>query len=116
MPAYVLTFDLFKGDRSDYQKLHDALGRLKAAWATESACYVASAMAADKLAKHLRQFMHKKDVLTVDEMKPGTGHVSYGLSAEALDWKARHLKVLPAVPQLRSQLPVVPPRVKPRSR
>jgi hypothetical protein len=113
MPAYVLTFDLYRGDRSDYQKLDDALDRLKAVQATESAYYVASTISAGKLAEHLRQFMHKKDVLTVDEMKPGPGHASNGLSAETLAWKKRHLKASPVVPKLQSRLPV-PPNLKPR--
>ena len=47
--------------------------------------------------------MHAQDMLTVDEMHKGSGHTSYNLSAEALEWKKKHLKPVPTPPTFKTR-------------
>jgi hypothetical protein len=106
MPAYQISYDLHAEGRHDYQRLYDALDAAKAVAITESTWCLATAWDAAKLGAYLRKFMHSDDVLAVDELAPGRGHTSYGLSGDALAWRERHLASrLPVPPTLKSRLP-----------
>ena len=100
MPAYLITYDLSYADGQDYAKLIDMLNKSGAVRATESSWYFFSpTWTATQIGQHMKKFMHARDVLTVNEMTIGNNHVSYGLSPEAIAWRAKHL--IPAKPAVK---------------
>lgn len=92
MPAYLITYDLSYADGQRYEKLIEKLEEVGAVKLTESAWHFSTSWDATRLAKWIRKFMHNKDVLTVDELTRSTNHTSYGLSAEALEWRKRNIR------------------------
>ncbi len=91
MPKYVIQYDLSYADGQDYTVLIEKLEQSKAVRVTESCWYMSTSLDAAKLAKFFRQFMHKNDVLVVDEMAVCKNHSSYSLPSAALAWRNAHL-------------------------
>jgi hypothetical protein len=91
MPAYVIQYDLFKGDRSDYEGLYSALERSRAVRATESTWFVSTSWSAIEVKDHLRKFIHPDDSISVNVLAVGRGYASNNLSAAARAWVKQHL-------------------------
>jgi hypothetical protein len=97
VPKYVVVCELYRGARTDYRALRDALASLRAVQVTETSWYVATRLQAETLGLRLRELMAEADVLAVDELTPGRGgHSSWGTPPEALAWKDRNLGRPPA--------------------
>lgn len=93
MPAYLITYDLNKGDRKDYETLYSVLKKSGAVRATESSWFFATpTWTAVMIANHLKRHMHEKDVLTVNVLTVGQGFGSNNLSLAARLWMHKHLK------------------------
>ncbi len=93
MPAFVIHYDLYQGDRSDYEELYDALERSKAVRATESTWFVSTSWNAIKVRDYLKNYMHPKDVICLNLLTVGSGFASNNLSQEAIRWMKTHLKL-----------------------
>jgi hypothetical protein len=91
MPAYVVQYDLFKGDRSDYEALYSALKSSRAVRATESTWFVSTSWDAIRVKHYLRQFMHPKDSISVNVLAVDAGFASENLSSAAVAWMNKHL-------------------------
>lgn len=91
MAKYLIQYDLSYADGQDYADLIEKLKKAKAVQATESVWYLAASETATEVGKYFRQFMHKDDVLAVDELKVTSNRTSFNLSPEALAWRKTHL-------------------------
>lgn len=91
MPAFVIHYDLYKGDRDDYNNLYTTLQRLKAVRATESTWFVAFSGQATELRDSLQNHLRKKDMIAVNVLTVGSGYASTNLSSEAIAWMKKHL-------------------------
>jgi hypothetical protein len=92
MTPFEIQYDLYKGDRDDYEQLYKRLERLNAVRVTESTWVVASASNADQIRDYLAKFMHPDDVLSVNVLAVGQGYAWRNLSRAAAAWMAEHLK------------------------
>jgi hypothetical protein len=66
MPAYLISYDLNRGSRTDYQELYDAIKSYRT-WAriAESTWIVVTDMTAKEIRDHLISFTDEKDRLFV---------------------------------------------------
>jgi hypothetical protein len=94
MAAFIITYDLNKGDRRSYQTLYDVLKNSGAVRATESSwLFASSTWSAVQIGEHLKEHMHERDVLTVNVLTVGSGFYSDKLSPAAVAWMNKHLKL-----------------------
>jgi len=93
VPAFVINYDLFKGNRRDYRRLYAVLERSGAVRATESSWYYYSRTGtAVDIGRHLKKLVYPKDKLTVNVLAINRGWYSNQLSPEARRWVREHLK------------------------
>src|SRR4051794_34200475 len=93
MAALVIHYDLYKGNRNDYQGLYDALEKAKAVRATESTWFLNTSWDAIQVYNWSRNFVHEKDVIAVNVLAVGSGFASSNLPQAAVNWMNEHLKV-----------------------
>src|SRR5258708_19898505 len=91
MPAYVIHYDLYKGDRTDYQELYDALENAKAVRASESTWFIATGWDVVRLRDWVGKHLHKKDVLAVNVLAVGNGFATKNLPGAPATWLNHHL-------------------------
>ncbi len=91
MAAFVIHYDLNKGDRKDYQRLYEALLESKGVRATESTWFLSTSWDAIQVRDWLRNFMHEKDALCVNVLSVDSGYASSNLPQEAVQWMSQHL-------------------------
>lgn len=92
MTPYIITYDLYKGTRTNYQSLYNVLIGAGAVRATESMWLLASSLDVIRIGDVLRGHLHSKDVLTVNVLARDCGFSTENLSFQALLWVNQHLK------------------------
>lgn len=93
MTAYIVAYDLVEGaQESDYEKLIEALEKLKAVRTQKSTWLVAVPNTAAQLLNHLLKFMHReKDRLIVIEIKKDAGWAGHWNMKGTTAWMESHV-------------------------
>jgi hypothetical protein len=89
MPCYLITYDVRRGDRSDYEDLYQAIKQY-GIWAriTESSWAIVTDQSAKEIRDALLQFMHDKDRLFV--LKSGVAAAWHNVMCKN-EWLRKHL-------------------------